>query len=175
MHTYFLTSERIGFSKWQEEDLPLAKQLWQDSNVTKFIYADKTLSDEEVSERLTTELNNEKNYNIQYYPIFNLEDNEFIGCCGFRPFTAEGGDDLEMGFHLREKFWGKGYAFEASSIVLNHIHSLFPDKEIYAGHSPDNIASKKLLEKLGFVYFKDSFYPPTQRFHPSYRYKPKSS
>ncbi|GAB2025415.1 hypothetical protein OfM1_14860 [Lactovum odontotermitis] len=170
-HTYFLTSKRIAFSKWQETDFPLAKQLWQDSDVTKFIYADGPLTSQEVAERLETEMTSEKKHAVQYYPIFNLENDEFIGCCGFRPFSAEGGDDLEMGFHLRKKFWGAGFTYEAGSAVLEYARGKFPDKRIYAGHAPDNLASRKVLEKLGFVYFKDSFYPPTGRFHPSYYYK----
>jgi len=37
-----------------------------------------------------------------------------------------------------------------------------------AGHHPGNTTSKKLLEKLGFRYTHDEFYPPLQRQLPYY-------
>ena len=46
-------------------------------------------------------------------------------------------------------------------------------KGLFAGHNPKNVASRKiLLEKLGFAYVGDVFYPPTGMNHPSYSYRP---
>ena len=53
-----------------------------------------------------------------------------------------------------------------TSITLNA-------KGLFAGHNPKNVASRKiLLEKLGFAYVGDVFYPPTGMNHPSYSYRP---
>ena len=41
-------------------------------------------------------------------------------------------------------------------------------ERLFAGHNPNNIASKKVLEKLCFQYIGDVFYEPTGLFHPSY-------
>jgi len=40
--------------------------------------------------------------------------------------------------------------------------------KIYAGHHPDNHASKHILEKLGFTFLDTVFYEPTGLLHPSY-------
>ena len=39
---------------------------------------------------------------------------------------------------------------------------------MFAGHHPDNQASRRLLTRLGLRYTHDERYPPTGRDHPSY-------
>ncbi len=42
-------------------------------------------------------------------------------------------------------------------------------RELYAGHHPDNHASRRLLEKFGFAKIDKQLYPPTGLVHPWYR------
>lgn len=105
MREWFMKTERIGFSKWNDTDLALAIQLWGDSEVTHFIGASGKFTEQEIIERLKTEIQNEKLFYIQYWPIFELSTEEFIGCCGLRPFKSEN-QSYEIGFHLRKKYWG---------------------------------------------------------------------
>ena len=39
MREFFMKTERIGFSKWNHADLNLAKELWGEAEVTRFICA----------------------------------------------------------------------------------------------------------------------------------------
>ena len=50
--SFFLETERIGFSCWQADDLPLARVLWGDPAVSRFICAAGRFSDEEIMARL---------------------------------------------------------------------------------------------------------------------------
>lgn len=70
--------------------------------------------------------------------------------------------------YLRNEFWGKGYAKEAADAVIDYAFSVLKAKKLFAGHNPNNIASRKVLNKLGFTYVRDEFYEPTGLFHPSY-------
>lgn len=107
MKEFFLKSIRIGFSIWSENDICDALELWGNPEVTKFITAEGTMSKEQVQQRLRKEIENYNNYNIQYWPIYLIETNENLGCCGLRPYDYEN-NILEMGIHLKEKHWGKG-------------------------------------------------------------------
>jgi [ribosomal protein S5]-alanine N-acetyltransferase len=40
--------------------------------------------------------------------------------------------------------------------------------KVYAGHHPDNRASQRILEKLGFEFIGTVLYGPTGLMHPSY-------
>ncbi len=173
MNSYFFKTKRIGFSHWKENDGDLAISLWGEPDVTRYISANGLFSEEQIKDRLTLEIENYEKYNVQYYPIFNLENDELIGCCGVRPYKNIL-NVYEMGFHLRKKYWHQGYGFEAASAMIEYAFSILGAEELKAGHNPNNIASKKLLTKLGFEYEADEYYEPTGLYHPTYSLKNKS-
>lgn len=162
---YFLKTERLGFSEWTENDLGLAAQLWGNAEVTRFICASGQFSEDDIASRLAKEIENSRNYHVQYWPVFSLPSDELVGCCGLRPYSA---NQYELGFHLLPAFWGQGYATEAAKCVIGYAFSVLKATALFAGHNPNNTASAKVLSKLGFTYVRDEFYEPTGLYHPSY-------
>ena len=163
---FFLTTNRIGFSRWQKDDMKLAELLWGDPDVTRFICASGKFTRKDISARLEKERNNNQEYHVQYWPVFECSSQELIGCCGLRPYHE---NSYEIGFHLRPQFWGKGYATEAAAAVIDYAFTVLKAEALFAGHHPNNTASSKVLRKLGFHYIGDEFYEPTGLYHPSYR------
>lgn len=172
MRTYFLKTERIGFSKWKVEDTNYAKQLWGDINVTKLLCANGEFRQDEILQRLETEIANDVHFHVQYWPIFDMKNEELIGCCGIRPFQNEIGA-YELGCHLRSKFWGHGYAMEACEAIIKYCFHTYEINKLYVGHHPQNKASENLIKKLGFNYLGTNFYEPTGLYHPSYELNKK--
>jgi RimJ/RimL family protein N-acetyltransferase len=167
MREFFLNTSRLGFSLWSEEDISDALELWGNLEVTKFIVADGKMSKEQVEQRLRKEIETYNNYNIQYWPIYLIETNQNVGCCGIRPYDSEN-NIFEMGIHLKQQYWGKGIAQEACSAIIEYAFNYLKANALFAGHNPKNSASAGLLKKLGFTYTHDEFYPPTGLYHPSY-------
>lgn len=168
MINYFLQTERLGISLWKEDFLSYALDLWGDIHVSELITSQGVFSREEIIVRLETEILNKQLYNIQYYPIFLSTKDIFIGCCGLRPYNLEE-CIFEFGFYLKPDYWGKGYANEAAKKIISYTINTINITNIYAGHHPANMASRKALERLGFNYFKDEYYAPTKLYHPLYR------
>jgi RimJ/RimL family protein N-acetyltransferase len=96
-----------------------------------------------------------------------LSSDEHIGCCGLRPYDLSQ-KIYEIGFHIRSKQWGLGYASEAARGVIEFAFEDLDVKALFAGHNPQNTTSRNLLEKLGFRYTHDEYYEPTGLNHPSY-------
>ena len=167
MRALFMKTKRIGFSKWNDCDLNLAALLWGDKEVTRFICATGIFTKQDIINRLETEIQNDKLFQIQYWPIFELLTEDLIGCCGVRPFAPET-RSYEIGFHLRKKYRGRGYASEAAKAVIGYSFDTLKADKLYAGHHPKNEASKKILNKLGFQYIGENYYEPTGLYHPSY-------
>lgn len=165
---FWLKTNRIGFSAWQHDDSKLAELLWGDPDVTRFICAKGHFSIDDIAKRLEKEIQNDSEYGVQYWPIFELFSNELIGCCGLRP---HGENEYEIGFHLRPFFWGQGYAIEAARAVIDYAFTVLQAEGLFAGHNSQNTASKKVLTRLGFCYVGDEFYEPTGLYHPSYELK----
>ncbi len=163
-----MSTDRLGFSVWTEDDEAQAFSLWGDAQVTRYICASGVFSPEDIKARLRTEIANMADYGVQYWPVFDLQSGELAGCCGLRP-RSEG--CFELGFHLRPHYWGRGLAAEAAEAVIDLAFGKLGASELFAGHNPDNVNSAKVLKKLGFEYIGDVFYPPTGLYHPSYSFK----
>ncbi len=170
--TYFLTTRRLGFRTWAEQDFDLALGLWGDEKVTRRIDARGKLSESMVKERLTKEIATQETFGVQYWPIFLLKTDAPIGCCGLRPYDLSK-RVYEIGFHIRSAHWRKGYAFEAAGAVIEYGFNKIKAAALFAGHHPENEISRNLLEKLGFRYTHTEFYPPTGLHHPSYLLSPE--
>lgn len=73
-----------------------------------------------------------------------------IGMCGF--LKREELPDPDIGFAFLPEFWNKGFAFEAAAALLQDARERLKLQRILAITSPDNDASIKLLERLGFRF-----------------------
>ncbi|TVX88087.1 GNAT family N-acetyltransferase [Paenibacillus agilis] len=70
-----------------------------------------------------------------------------IGICGL--IKRDWLRDADVGYAFLPEFWGKGYAYEASSAVMEHGKNKIGLKCILGITSMDNERSIRLLEKLG--------------------------
>jgi RimJ/RimL family protein N-acetyltransferase len=165
--SYFLKSERAGFRTWTPDDLPLALSLWGDPQVTRLIDARGQLSETQVRERLLKEIATHETYGVQYWPAFLLDTNDFIGCCGLRPYKPEE-RVYELGVHLCAAFWGKRIATELLHAVMEYAFRQLDFRALFAGHNPNNHGSRHILQRLGFRHTHDEYYAPTGLQHPSY-------
>lgn len=78
------------------------------------------------------------------------ETNEPIGMCGL--IKRETLADIDIGFAFLERFWGKGFAIEAASAVMDFARSNLGLKRIVAITVSENLGSIKVLEKLGMRF-----------------------
>jgi len=83
-----------------------------------------------------------------------------IGICGLLKRDAL--DDVDLGFAFVPESWFKGYAFESTTATLAYAHDTHHLKRLVAITSQDNVASIKLLVKLGF-YFERMVLMPGDR------------
>jgi len=67
----------------------------------------------------------------------------------------DGKPEVEVGYRLSKDSWGKGYATEAVSKLLEYAHSDLGLTRIIAMIDPQNIASQKVAEKADMKYEKD--------------------
>ena len=76
-------------------------------------------------------------------------DEQFQGVVGLR--QIEGSEDYNLGYWLSPQAWGKGYATECSRTLLEHFDAMQSGKKIVSGYFLDNLASGRVVSKLGFV------------------------
>ena len=165
-----MKTSRLGFRQWHPDDISNAISLWGDREGTRHFDARGKLCQDEAQERLAKEITNQKNHGVQYWPIFLIESNAHVGCCGLRPYDLSK-QIYEIGFHICSNHWRHGYGREAAVAIIGYAFNTIKAYALFAGHNPKNDLLQNLLEQLGFCYTHDEYYPPTGLNHPSYLLK----
>ena len=95
------------------------------------------------------------------------QQGQAIGLCGLikRDFLAE----TDLGYAYLPQYFGVGYAYEAASAVLAYAAEQTELKTLAAIVSPANLASKALLQKLGFVQHGQVLVPDKNEMVDFYR------
>ena len=75
---------------------------------------------------------------------------EPLGVCGLVERAGLGAPDI--GYAFLERHCGRGYATEAAAAVLRHGRDTLGLTRIVAITAPENAASQRVLEKIGFRY-----------------------
>ena len=131
-------------------DAGLIYELNSDPEVTKFIHEPLTTR-EKAGEVLTQIiLPQYQLYHHGRWAVHLLENDAFIGWCGlkYRPEKNE----VDLGYRLKKKYWGYGYATEAGRQCLDYGFNTLKLTSIVAAALKQNLASQQVLIKLGFLY-----------------------
>lgn len=79
-----------------------------------------------------------------------VTEGTFVGWCSLRRWNPEF-RSAALGYCLAEAGWGQGYATEAARAVLDWAFETLDLNRVQAETDTRNLASARVLEKLGFV------------------------
>ena len=87
--------------------------------------------------------------------VIEKESGNFIGWTGFKYIEEKDKinnkiDFLDFGYRYKKEVWGKGYATEAAKACIDFYNQNMKEIKLNALTHIDNIASRKVLEKVGF-------------------------
>lgn len=89
-------------------------------------------------------------YGFGLWAVESLAKGETIGLCGL--IRRDALDHPDLGFALLERHRGHGYALEAAAVVLAIARERFGFTKLLAITNTDNVASQKVLERIGFRF-----------------------
>ena len=155
MNTYFsltsfpnLETERLFLHQETPKDAEAVFAVFSDPKVTQFHDLDTFTKIEEafgVIERRAKRF--EMGRGIRW-GITHKQDNTLIGSCGFT--WDQQAIAADIGYELASSYWRQGIMTEALQTILQFAFDEMRLRFVTAEVMLDNIASKKLLSKLGF-------------------------
>lgn len=84
------------------------------------------------------------------------KDNVAIGSVGLKMGEAtdltDRPDECELGYWIGKEFWGRGYIPEAARAIIDYAFETLEMNAVWCGYYDGNEKSKRVQEKLGFVY-----------------------
>jgi len=155
-----LETERLQLREYSKEDAAFIYELMNSEGWLTFI-GDRNIISLEDAEKYIQNFYLPSYIQNGYgaYIVILKELNKPIGSCGL--YKREDLEYPDVGFAFLGSYSGKGYGFEAAGAVLKHAKELFNITTVMGIVQPNNIASIRLLEKLGLkrkctYIFKDT-------------------
>ncbi|MBA6156001.1 GNAT family N-acetyltransferase [Tenacibaculum sp. S7007] len=147
----YLESKRLIIREAKVSDAPFYFELFNDPDWIKFI-SDKNLKSIKETEIYLKDIlfKNLQLGGLGFFSVIFKETNKPIGTS-----TALQRDKLEfidIGYGFLPEARGKGYAIEATKLIIEYVRNKFEQEKVLAFTMPENKASQKLLKKLGFTY-----------------------
>ncbi|WP_141744665.1 GNAT family N-acetyltransferase [Pseudomonas sp. NBRC 111126] len=127
----------------------------RDPEVTRYIlgpWNDPQKHEAFLKERIETSFGD----GLGYWSIFlKQQSDQFLGWILLIPCDGVG-PGIEIGWRLNRSAWGKGYATEAASPIVEHAFRTLGADRIVADIEAENIPSTRVAEKIGMRFIEDS-------------------
>jgi len=156
-----LETERLILRAFRAGDLELLSAMWADESVVRYIGGQK-LSREETWRRSLAACGQWPYTGFGYWIAELKSSGEVVGQIGFADFKRDMEPSLEgepeLGYVFSPAVHGQGIAFEACKAALDWADWALDAPSYPAIIGPENAASIRLAEKLGFVRGPDGSY-----------------
>jgi ribosomal-protein-alanine N-acetyltransferase len=148
-----IETKRLIINKFDTSDIAAWALIESDPKVREFV-DNKALT---FTEAKAYVLENIESYRINGYGRYAVREkssNNLVGMCGF--LNDELGIDL--GYRYSQDNWGRGIGTEAAEAVMKYGLTDLAMNSIVAAVLPENIASEKILIKLGFIFEEETYF-----------------
>ena len=154
-----LESDRLLIRPYQLGDEQAIYEMNSDPEVQKYT-GDKMIHSVEEAKNILVNviLKDYEKHGYGRLAVIYKPDNKLIGFTGFKSLPEMNGE-TDLGYRFIPEYWGKGIATESAIMSLKYGFEDLGLKTIYAFAEPDNIASVKIIQKLGFTLLKIAPYP----------------
>jgi [ribosomal protein S5]-alanine N-acetyltransferase len=141
-----LLTERLELRVFEPSDLDALHAVNGDPEVTRFMKPYPTV--EHTRRALDVHVREARAGRPAFWAVIERSSGDLIGDAGVG--LVDGiGPEFELGYALGTQWWGRGYATEAARAVRDYALGELALPEMLALVRPDNMASIKIVEKLG--------------------------
>jgi len=152
-------TERLILRELEYTDENDLFEMDSDPEVHLYIENNPVKSIDEISKVIEIIKGQYKENGMARWAVVDKLTNEFIGWSGLKYFNQPLNNHhhfYELGFRFKKKHWGKGFATDSSTAILDYGFANLNVDKIFAITNPENVNSKKVLSKLGFN-FQETF------------------
>jgi len=147
---YLLTSERLGFRRFEDSDFADLKRLDMDPEVRAH-FPDGISTTAQINARIARSKLPVPANGCPEFAVIELETGRFAGRAGFG--LIEGGE-IEVGYVFLKEFWGRGIAQESLRALLTWAKENLNVPRIIAYAPSTHSASLNVMGKAGMRLFK---------------------
>lgn len=147
-----LETDRLLLREMKLSDAEALFEMDRNPKVHEYLWNTPLTDVNEVKNIINSVQEQYKQNKIGRFVMVLKDTNEVIGWAGLKFNTEMVNNKIhfyDIGYRLDEKFWGKGYASEASFAWLDYGFKIMKIPVMEAAAHSDNIASNRILQKIG--------------------------
>ncbi|QUH28541.1 GNAT family N-acetyltransferase [Vallitalea guaymasensis] len=149
-----IISDRLLIRDHIEEDLKTMHELLSSEKTMFYLPEIRTKNLNESKENLQIAIDEASSTNRSkfFFAITDRFTNSYIGEIGLTKLNENKyGNVMDLGYFIKEIFWGKGIVTEASKAVINYAFENLNTIKIETGCIEDNKGSERVMIKLGMI------------------------
>lgn len=150
-------TQRLVFREMTGADEPLLRSLLGDPEVM-WVY-DSPFDAALVRDWIDWNLRLYAERGFGLWILTSRQTGEFVGECGLTEQVVEGVTEVEVGYQLHRRFWGRGFATEAAAACRDHARDVVGLDRLVALIDPRNLASQRVAVNIGLAHERDAAFP----------------
>ena len=142
-----LQTERLSLRPLTRADENTLHRISNDPLVRRYLWDDQAVCVEAIRDLVHRSMQTFSDGCVGLFGIRLKGHEDLVGFCGF--VRLKGMDELELAYELVPELWGSGLATEAARACVRYAFEVAGLRRVIAGADPPNVASLRVLEKLG--------------------------
>lgn len=150
MYLNGVETDRLKIRSLNLSDIPIWATFFEDNPSLPYLGLDLSLDKKQQSMFwINRQLERYANDLYGHHALILKETNELVGQCGLLAQTVDGMKEIEIGYHVLPKFWGKGFATEAAIKFRDYAFQNKISDSLISVIDIRNTASQNVAKKLG--------------------------
>lgn len=151
-----IETSRLRLRQLTMDDLHDLHYIYHHPALSQFMPNERPMSLVETRDAIDSIIENWQQYGFGVWAVVYKKFNKLIGHCGLK--FLENTPEIQVGYLLLPSYWGMGLGTEAASAALKYGFDVIRLPKIVAIAKPNNIASRRVMEKVGMNYEKNAYY-----------------
>ncbi|MGH3087232.1 MAG: GNAT family N-acetyltransferase [Rubrobacteraceae bacterium] len=158
-----IETARLSLRPLSMRDLHAVHGLWTEADVRKYLWDDAVISVGEARKYIIGSAENFERHGFGLWGIRAKERETLVGFCGLR--FLDDSSDIEILYGFSPAHRGEGFATEAARAVIRHGFEEARLRRILGITDLPNVASARVLEKVGMVLLGHALYQGREELH----------
>jgi ribosomal-protein-alanine N-acetyltransferase len=150
MKSYAIETARLRLRPFAAQDLDAIHGIWVEPEVRRYLWDGEQISKEKAETVLASSIESFENYGFGIWAVILRESGDLIGFCGFR--YLDDTPEIELTYGISTPYWGMGFATEGAKAAIRYGFEEVGLDRIVGIADTENIASRRVLEKVGMRF-----------------------
>ena len=153
MKKYLIKTDRVGLRPWKSADIVGYYELNKNPNVLKFFPKEFWPDRKKCEKDIIRFMDHYEKYGFTYFAADYLQNDQFLGFIGMKTvsFDAFFTPAVDIGWRIKEEFWGLGLATEGANAAKDYFFNEFDYDRLVSMTPVQNVASWRVMEKIGMI------------------------